>query len=240
MGTIHLYDTTCKPYLLYWMDFCKAMSFGRHGIICIYGTELYTSRKGENMENQELSPRTQRIIEQLRERWQRPYQPSVDQIQRIVERVVNLQEPYQITGLRIIAAHILNCLYLHMLDLITVLQKNAHQEEISPEDVQEVLDEALPEIFSLFINLNEHIAISSFDDLAIFMNVTISLQMLSRADTAENALSWLYQLPKLYPRRLQQEGLLSDGYPWKQDAKAKIHLFPDYHHSDDNPMRRSV
>jgi hypothetical protein len=172
------------------------------------------------MENQELSPRTQRIIEHLRDRWQRPYQPSVDQIQRITELTTHLSEQYSITGLRVISEHILNNMYLHILDLIAVFQHTSEQEGFSPEDCQEILDDTLPGIFYILENLNKHIVISSFDDVAVLTNITISLQMLSRADTAENALTWLYELPRIYPQRLQKEELLSNDYPCKQPISA--------------------
>lgn len=168
------------------------------------------------MHNEQSLSRTARIIEQLEEIWQRPHQPSPDTLKRITEFVASLPEEYRATGLEVIAQYAVDTMRLHILDMIAMFQQKAEQEGI--EDRQETLDDILPETFRVLADLSKNIAVRSLDDLIVLTNVSISLQMLSRSYTAEQAQARLYRLATKYYRRLMKEGLIIDG----QDHQGQI------------------
>lgn len=154
------------------------------------------------------SQRTQRIIEHLEKQWQRPYEPTHDTLKRITEFVVNLPEKYRTAGLTAIADHIANNLILHFLDTMAIFRQKAEQEGIDLEEREEYLSYILTEFFPKIIGINRIVSIHSLDDLAVMSNITLSLQTLSHIDTAEEAQSWMYELPKMYPSELLQENLV--------------------------------
>lgn len=175
------------------------------------------------MQNSQELLRTQRIIEHLAELWRYPQEPSPDELRHITEFVIGLQEPYRTIGLEKIAEHTISNLSLHILALMATFQQKAEQEGISAEARQETFDQIQPEAFRILDQLSKHVSVESLDDLVALTNITVSLQTLSRSDTAEAAQSWLYELPTIYYRQLTQESLMlsvrdlkgeSDGINW--------------------------
>lgn len=54
------------------------------------------------------------------------------------------------------------------------------------------------------------ISLSSLDDLAVLSNIVIGLQTLSQTHSAQEAQSWLYELPTLCYQQLAREHLLEE------------------------------
>jgi len=160
------------------------------------------------MQNDQELLRTQRIIEHLADQWRYPQEPSPEELRHITEFVIGLQEPYRTIGLEKIAEHTISNMSLHILALMATFQQKAEQEGILPEDRKETFDHIQPGAFGILRELGKHISVQSLDDLAALTNITVSLQTLSRSDTAEAAQSWLYELPTIYYRQLTQESLM--------------------------------
>lgn len=160
--------------------------------------------------NEQFALRTRKIIEHLEEVWRHSYQPSSETLKRITEFVLSLPEQYQAIGLQIIAKHTVDNMSLHMLDLLGTYQQNAEQEGISAEDREKALGHIIPEVSRTLAALQESVSVRSLDDLAALINITSRLQILSQSDTAEEAQSWLYELPTRYYRKLATEGLVID------------------------------
>jgi hypothetical protein len=157
------------------------------------------------MQNSQELLRTQRIMEHLAELWRYPQEPSPDELRHITEFVIGLQEPYRTIGLEKIAEHTISNMSLHILALMATFQQKAEQEGIRTEDRKETFDHIQPVAFGILRELGKNISVQSLDDLAALTNITVSLQTLSRHDSAEAARSWLYELPTMYYRQLTQE-----------------------------------
>jgi hypothetical protein len=157
-----------------------------------------------------LSPRAQRIIEHLQEQWQHSHEPSPDRLKRITEFVVSLPEAYRTAGLTALGDHIASNLILHFLDTMALFGEKAEQEGISVEEREGYIHYVLTELFSSIVGINRNISIQSLDELTALTAITVNLQGLSHADTAEEAQSWMYELPKIYLDELRREHLLKN------------------------------
>src|SRR5579872_7405351 len=157
------------------------------------------------------SIRVQNIIEYLADLWKRPHTPSNEDLKRITEFVVRLPEAYRYTGLTTLAELFVNGISLHMLDLMATYQQKAGQEGESAEDIQRTFEDIFPRAVSTLETLRKQLSIQSLDALAALSNITIPLYTLSRADSAEEAQSWLYELSESYQDELQQEIMLTDA-----------------------------
>lgn len=163
----------------------------------------------QNNEEQNISLRTQRILEYLAEQWQDIQEPSGETLKRVAEFVVGLPEEYKVKGLTAIGNYLANNLILHFLDIMVIFWQKAEQEGIDLEEREQYLNYVLTELFPKMVGLNRAIFIESLDELAALSNITLSLQTLSHADTAVEAQSWMYELPKIYPCELAQENLVT-------------------------------
>src|SRR5207244_11034212 len=76
---------------------------------------------------------------------------------------------------------------------------------------------------------SKHLSVHSLDDIAALINITASLQHLSSSDSAEQAQSWLYELPGIYRRRLTQANLIiSEAQQKSQTSSVKTEQPPHF------------
>lgn len=160
------------------------------------------------LQKEQLSQRSQRIVEHLKSAWQRQESLSPDALARMIEFVASLPDEYRKDGLQSIAREVVSSMHLHMLGLVETFQQKAEQEGIRAKHRDETLQDTLPEIFDVIKKTDGKVIIHSLDDLAALVNITTSLQMMSKTDLAEEAQSWLYELPSLYYNRLVHEKLV--------------------------------
>lgn len=154
--------------------------------------------------------RTQQLLAYLEEAWKRPYNPSPDALKRIAEFLTQLPDVYQTLGMTKIAEYFVSILGLHFLDLLATFQQRAEDEGISKEELTQTIQGVMPELFPEMMGISKHVLVRSLDDLITLANITMSLDTLSQVDTAEEAQSWIYDLPGLYMRQLTQEKLLTN------------------------------
>ena len=162
------------------------------------------------MQREQLSPRNQRILEEIEGMWQHQKDLSPDALKHITELVITLPEEYRNVGLRAIAGKVIGAMNLHLIELIETFRRKAEQEGIRSEERDETLKDTSPEIFSVMKKVSDQIVVQSLDDLVTLINITVSLQMLSSTDLAEDAQNWLFELPSLYYNRLVKEKLVVD------------------------------
>ncbi len=157
------------------------------------------------------SVRIQNIIEYLADLWKSPHTPSNEDLKRIAEFVVRLPEAYISTGLTTLAENFVNGISLHILEMMATYQQKAEQDGICAEDIQRTFEDVFPGAFSTLETLRKQLSIQSLDALAALSNITIPLYTLSRADSAAEAQTWLYELSETYQNELQQENMLIDA-----------------------------
>ncbi len=158
---------------------------------------------------QEISQRTQHLVDSLRDLWNRPHKPSHEELNRILEFVVHLPDPYRAAAMTTIAENLVSNIGLHYLDILATFREKAGQEGIDAEEQEATLVDSMTELFPLLMGLSKRIVIQSLDDLATLSAITIGLYGLSHAETAEQAQRWIYTLPKVYIRQLTQEHMFA-------------------------------
>lgn len=163
------------------------------------------------MENSSLTEHEQNIIEHLETLWKLPEAISPDIFTPIIEMLLHFQEPYKTIGLRKIAEHIVSTMNLHLLSLLALFQHNAAVENISLQEQAETLAQVNPNVFRMLDRLSKNLSLSSLDDLATLSNIVLSLQTLSQTESAQEAQSWLYELPATCYQQLEQERLVVDS-----------------------------
>lgn len=170
------------------------------------------------MQDEQLSLRTQRLIEQLENLWQSEHEPSLETLRHIL---VNLPQQYQTIGMLAIAERLVSSLKLHFLEIIATFYQKAEQEEIDSEEREETLQDIKLETHRL-MELSKHLSIRSIDDLLTLSNTTFGLYDLSQVGSAEDAQRWMYKLPMLYRNKLEQEHLI----PRQTEFSVTIALWP--------------
>jgi hypothetical protein len=158
---------------------------------------------------QEISQRTQLLVESLKDLWNRPHTPSNEELNRILDFVVHLSNPYRAAALTTIAENLVSSIGLHYLDILATFQEKAEQEGFDAEEQEATLVDSMTELFPLLMSLSKRIVVQSLDDLATLNAITIGLYGLSHAETAEQAQRWIYSLPKVYMRQLAQEHMFA-------------------------------
>ena len=161
-------------------------------------------------EGNALSQRSQHLINYLEGLWHRPHEPSSDTFKRIAELILRLPEPYQAMGITKIAEYLVSNMGLHFLDIMAMFQQKATDEGISVEEQAKTFRGVMLELFPEIMGLSKHVVTRSLDDLVTLCNITFSLYTLSQVDSAEEAQSWMYELPILYRRQLSQERLVTN------------------------------
>lgn len=164
------------------------------------------------MENTPQLPYITKIIEHLETLWKYSQEPSPESLKRIAEFINTLNEPYKTIGLTKIAEHAIGNMALHMLALMATFQQKSQEEGISSEEYRKTFERISPEVFRLLDDLSKNVSIHSFDDLAALSNITLELQTLSQTDSADEARSWLIELPTMYSQQLAQENLIVGTY----------------------------
>lgn len=154
--------------------------------------------------------RNQQLLNYLQDLWNRPFNPSSETLKRIAEFLTQLPEFYQVLGMTKIAEYFVSILGLHFLDLLATFQQKAEDEGIDREELIQTIKGAMPELFPEMMGISKQVLVRSLDDLITLGNITLSLHTLSQADTAEEAQSWIYDLPGLYLHQLTQERLLTN------------------------------
>lgn len=160
----------------------------------------------------EVSERTQHLVKYLEQLWQRPQVPSSEMLNHIVEFIVRFSEPhklYQTLALTKIAESLVDHMSLHFIDIMATFEQKAEQEGIDREERDAILSGVFAEVFPEMMGLGKHLTIQSIDDLVVLGNITFGLYKLSQVDSAEDAQSWMFELPVLYRRQLAQERLLT-------------------------------
>jgi len=158
---------------------------------------------------QEISQRTQHLVDSLKDLWNRPHMPSHEELNRIFEYVVHFPDPYRAAAMTTIAENLVSNIGLHYLDILATFREKAGQEGIDTEEQEATLVDSMTELFPLLMGLSKRIVIRSLDDLATLSAITIGLYGLSHAETAEQAQRWIYSLPKVYLRQLTQEHMFA-------------------------------
>ncbi len=154
---------------------------------------------------QEISQRTQHLVDSLKDLWSRHHEPSHEELNRILEFVVHLPDLYRAAAMTTIAENLVSSIGLHYLDILATFREKAGQEGIDAEEQEATLVDSMTELFPLLMGLSKKIVVQSLDDLATLSAITIGLHGLSHAETAEQAQRWIYSLPKVYMRQLAQE-----------------------------------
>ncbi len=149
------------------------------------------------------------IIERLSHQWQTSYELSPEQLRSILEFTAGLPDHDKRAALTAIGEHMTSHLVLHFLDLLATFQQKAEQEDIAPAEREACIQDVLNESFAKIIDINHELAILSFEDLSALSAITFNLQTLSHAHTAEDAQTWMYELPTMYRDELSTENLLS-------------------------------
>jgi len=175
------------------------------------------------MQREQLSPRNQRLLEHLESVWQRQKSLPPDALKHITRLVISFPEEHKAAGLRMLADDVISSMRLHLLGLVEAFKRYAEQEDISLEDRDETLQDTLPEIFNTIKKIDEQLTVRSLDDLTALVNITVSLQSVSQARSADEAQSSLYELASLYYKRLVEEGLLVDAQKTEQDVVSMWH-----------------
>jgi len=159
---------------------------------------------------QAIPQHTQQLINYLENLWERPQEPTTEVLKRVTAFVAHLPEPYKIMGLSKIAEYLVSRMGLHFLDLMAAFKQKANEEGISLEEYIQTVQGVLPELFPEIMGLSKHVSIRSLEDLIALSNITLSLHNLSRADSADEAQSWIYELPQIYWSQLSQEHLVTN------------------------------
>ena len=158
---------------------------------------------------QEISQRTQILVDSLKDLWSRPHKPSQEELNRVLDFVVHLIDPYRAAALTTIAENLVSSIGLHYLDILATFREKAEQEGIDAEEQEATLFDSMTELFPILMGLSKRIVVQSLDDLATLSAITIGLYGLSHAETAEQAQRWIYSLPKVYMRQLAQEHMFA-------------------------------
>jgi hypothetical protein len=161
-------------------------------------------------EEQAISQRTQQLVNYLETLWQSPQEPIAEVLKRITSFIVHLPEPYQSMGMTKIAEYLASSMGLHFLDIMATFKRKASEEGTSLEEYVQTVQGVLPELFTEIMGISRLIHIRSLEDLITLSNITVSLYNLSRADSADEAQSWMYELPILYWNQLSQEHLAAN------------------------------
>lgn len=158
---------------------------------------------------QEISQRTQLLLESLKDLWNRLLTPSHEELNRILDFVVRLPNPYHAAAFTTFAENLVSGIGLHYLDILATFREKSEQEGIDAEEQEATLVDCITELFPLLMGLSKRIVVQSLDDLATLSAITIGLYGLSHAETAEQAQRWIYSLPKVYMRQLAQEHMFA-------------------------------
>lgn len=161
------------------------------------------------MEKNQSSSRAHNIISHLEKLWQYPKELTPDNLRQITEFILSLPQPYREIGFKKIAEYTISGMNLHILNIMTKFQLKAQEEGISLEEVKKTFEHINPETFQVLNTVSQYTSISSLDNLATLSNIVISLQTLSEANSADEAQSWLFELPQLYYEQLAQENLIN-------------------------------
>ncbi|HWS83936.1 MAG TPA: hypothetical protein VN207_06725 [Ktedonobacteraceae bacterium] len=164
------------------------------------------------MQDTTITERDQRVIQHLQDSWKSLKEISPEALGDVSQFVTGLPNPYREAALNTIAQHVVSVMSLHMLSLMTTFQNTAEQDEISPEDCEEIFEQVLPDTFRILNKLNKHISVESFEDLVALSHITGSLQTLSKATSAEVAEGWMYELPSMYYRQVKREHLVAKDF----------------------------
>ncbi len=167
-----------------------------------------------------LSQHNQQLINHLENLWRQPPTLSSESLKRINEILEQFPEAYKISGMTKIAEYLASLMGLHYLDIIATFQQKAEDEDISQEERRQTLSGIMPELFSEMMGISKQIVTRDLDALVTLSNITLSLYTLSQVNTAEEAQSWMYELPIIYRQQLRQEHLITSLQLYLTTAKA--------------------
>lgn len=165
-----------------------------------------------SMEHSSFTEHEYHLLEHLKTLWKLPEAISPDIFQSIVEMLLHFQEPYKTIGLRKIAEYLVSTINIHLLSLLALFQHKAAREGINEQEQAETLAQVGPDMFRVLDRLSTHLSLSSLDDLVVLSTIVLSLQTLSQTESAQEAQSWLYELPTICSQQLLHEHLLVDSH----------------------------
>ncbi len=160
-----------------------------------------------NNNNQAVSSREQRLVEQVHKQLQNSCEPTPESLEQIL---LALPEKYQTMAIQVMAERFANSMKVHLLSIIAIFYREAANENIDAEDRDETLQDVEADVYDVMA-LNSQLAIDTLGDLFKLGKITESAQNLSQCDNAEEAQRWLYNLPAVYQGRLEREHLIREG-----------------------------
>jgi hypothetical protein len=111
------------------------------------------------MQNEEASTHkadpllTQHTIEHLEDQWRSLHEPTSIALKRIIEFAMSLNEENRNAGLTAIAQHFISTLSMHYLDIMSIFQQKAEQEEIDLKEREGTFHDTLEASFPLMLGL---------------------------------------------------------------------------------------
>ena len=148
--------------------------------------------------------RQQRHVEYLEDVWRNKNALSPETVRQLLS---NLPEPYKNMAIQTLAERLVNEMKIHFLSLVVTFQEKTQLEGMDEEEYTETLHDIEAETLKL-MELSKQVCVYSLDDLIRLSNITFGLRVLSDAQDAESAESWMYKLPLSYREKLQQERLV--------------------------------
>lgn len=155
-----------------------------------------------------LSARTQRLIKHLNEVLQEAPAFSEPPHKHVQVLLLSLPEPYHTMAIQAIAERIVSEMKLQMLEIVSIFSRHAEQEGINEDERNEALQDVEADTLQL-MQSSKQLTIHNIEDLLTLSNITTGLRSLSQAQNAGQAQSWMYKLPAMYLRKLQQEQLIT-------------------------------
>jgi hypothetical protein len=163
----------------------------------------------QHHQTQEISQRTQNLLDSLKDVWAELQQLTHENVQSILEMAAHFPEPYIALVLHSIAEKLVSNMVVHYLDILATFSQQAGQEGFDVEEQVATLSESMTALFPMLTGLSSRLAVRTLDDVATLAAITVGLYGLSHAETAAQAQHWLYILPQQYVVQLTQERLLA-------------------------------
>jgi hypothetical protein len=163
----------------------------------------------QHHQKQEISQRTQNLLDSLKDVWERLQKLPHENMQSILEIAARFPEPYSAPVLQSIAEKLVSSMAIHYLDILATFSQKAGQEGFDVEEQVATITESMAELLPILTGLSSRLAVRTLDDVATLAAITVGLYGLSHTESAEQAQHWLYVLPRQYVEQLAQEHLLA-------------------------------
>jgi hypothetical protein len=158
-------------------------------------------------EDKSISPRTKRLLEHFEEIWKMPHEISLEDLKRII---TSLPDVHQFMGIEAVAQHLVSIMKLHFLDIVATFYEKSEEEGINTSERDEIVNDAMTESLQGIQQIERQLAVHSIHDLVLLANITFGLYALSQVESAETSERWIYNIPRMYRERLDQEHLVAE------------------------------